>query len=57
MKLAIVVFCLSTLVLVGVAAVSQDTPEVAAQEVTDLIGEADAAFDRWTEPFDFAAYQ
>lgn len=52
MKRAIVVLCLSTLVLVGIVAASEDAPEVTA-----LIAEADAAFDRWTEPFDFAAYQ
>jgi len=57
MKQVGIVFCLFSLVLVGVAAVSQETPETAAQDGADLIAEADAAFNRWTEPFEFAAYQ
>lgn len=57
MSRAIVVVCLATLVLIGAVAVSQDSPALAAQEVTDLIAAADAAFDRWTEPFEFSAYQ
>jgi hypothetical protein len=52
MKPAVAALCLLSLVLVGIAAVSQ---EAAKEE--DLIAEADAAFDRWTEPFEFVAYR
>jgi hypothetical protein len=57
MKRATLVVCFTTLVLVGIAVISQDAPEVTAQEATDLIAEANVDFDRWTEPFDFASYQ
>lgn len=49
MKQVVVVLCLFSLVLVGIAAVSQ--------EAADLIAEADATFDRWTGTFEFSAYQ
>ena len=57
MKRAGVVLCLFSLTLGGIAAVSQEITEAAVREVADLIAEADVAFDRWTEPFEFAAYQ
>lgn len=57
MKRAVVIPCLFSLVLVGIAAVSQEASQAPAQEVADLIAEADAAFDRWMEPMEFAAYQ
>ena len=57
MKRARGVLCLLSLVLVGIVAVSQETTETATQKGADLIAEADAAFDRWMEPFDFAAYR
>ena len=57
MKRAMVITCLFSLVLAGVTAVLQGASQAAAQEVADLIAEADAGFDRWTEPFEFAAYQ
>ena len=43
---------LLSLILVGIAAVSQE-----AAKAEELIAEADAAFDRWTEPFEFVAYR
>lgn len=49
MKRVVVVLCLFSLILVGIAAVSQ--------EAADLIAEANAAFDRWTGAFEFSAYQ
>jgi len=57
MKQLGMVFCLFTFVWVGVAAASQDSSETAAQQATELIAKADAAFDRWSQPFDFSSYQ
>jgi tetratricopeptide (TPR) repeat protein len=52
MKRAVAILCLFSLVWTGVSAVSQET---SAPE--DRIAEADAVFDRWTGPFDFAEYR
>jgi tetratricopeptide (TPR) repeat protein len=52
MKQAVAILCLFSLVLVGIVAVSQE-----AATAEDLIAEADAAFDRWTGPFEFSTYQ
>jgi len=52
MKRVVAILCLFSLALAVVSAVSQETSETG-----DLIARADAAFDRWTEPFDFAEYR
>jgi len=57
MKRAMVIPCLFSLVLAGVSTISQEVLQAAEQGVTDLIAEAKAGFDRWAEPFEFAAYQ
>jgi tetratricopeptide (TPR) repeat protein len=49
MRRGVAVFCLVLVSLVGLASV--------AQEFTDLVCQADAAFDRWGTPFEFDAYQ
>jgi tetratricopeptide (TPR) repeat protein len=49
MKQVAAILCALGLLSVGLVAV--------CQQATDLIAEADAAFDRWTGPFDFVAYQ
>ncbi len=57
MNRAGILLCLFSFVLVDVAALSQEAPETAAPDVRALIAEADAAFDRWAGPFEFAAYR
>ena len=53
MKRFVIALCLFSLVLVGVAAASQDV----ARNAADLIAEADASFNRWAQPFEFSSYQ
>jgi tetratricopeptide (TPR) repeat protein len=52
MKRAVTILCLFSLALAAVSAISQEP-----SETEDLIAQADAAFDRWTEPFDFTGYR
>jgi hypothetical protein len=54
MKRATLVVCFTTLVLVGIAVISQDAPQVTAQEATDLIAEANVDFASYQERFETA---
>jgi tetratricopeptide (TPR) repeat protein len=49
MKRVVAVFCVFCLISAGSIAF--------AQQASDLIAAADAAFDRWTQPFEFDLYQ
>jgi len=49
MRRGVAAFCLVVALFAGVASV--------AQEVADLVCQADVAFDRWSTPFEFDAYQ